>query len=203
MTMELSGYRKAGILVFLFLALPLALYLALFHTYEVEVELAGFTWQREIDVEFFGPLEQRSWSSHPDDAYNITGKREVHHYTRTCIKVGKATTCYHTPVYRTRFYYSVDRWQFARTVSSSGNTRSDPAPFWPEYTLANQDLTGYNQEREKPNGRREVYSIHFVDESGNEYSYQTSQDGWNKFSFREYVIVIDIWGRVQRNPLQE
>lgn len=44
------------------------------------------------------------------------------------------------PVYATKYYYDIDKWVVDRTESSKG---ADTVPYWPEYTLAENERTGF------------------------------------------------------------
>lgn len=47
---------------------------------EVPVTVVGFSWERKIDIETFGPVQESSWYSAPAGAYNVSSSQEIHHY---------------------------------------------------------------------------------------------------------------------------
>lgn len=47
---------------------------------EVNVSVVGFEWQRTVEIENFGPVQETSWSSPPAGAYSISSQSEIHHY---------------------------------------------------------------------------------------------------------------------------
>lgn len=59
--------------------LALIVWLLLWKT-EVNVSVVGFEWQREVEIESYGPVQESSWSSPPAGAYGITSQEEIHHY---------------------------------------------------------------------------------------------------------------------------
>lgn len=47
---------------------------------EIPVQIEGFSWERETDIENFGPVSESSWDYPPSGAYSISSREEVHHY---------------------------------------------------------------------------------------------------------------------------
>lgn len=52
---------------------------------EVEVKVVGFAWERKVDIENYGPIQESSWSSPPSGAYSISSQSEIHHYNTVVI----------------------------------------------------------------------------------------------------------------------
>jgi hypothetical protein len=47
---------------------------------EIPVTVIGFSWERSVDIEAYGPHEESSWSIPPTGAYGISSRQEIHHY---------------------------------------------------------------------------------------------------------------------------
>jgi hypothetical protein len=47
---------------------------------QVPVTVVGFSWERTVDIEAYGPHQESSWDSPPSGAYSITSRTEIHHY---------------------------------------------------------------------------------------------------------------------------
>lgn len=72
-------------------------------------------------------------------------------FTESTYSTPRYRTEYHTetyeepvyrsePVYATKYYYDIDKWIVDREEKSEG---ADNEPYWPEYTLAENERTGY------------------------------------------------------------
>ena len=81
------------------------------------------------------------------------------------------------PVYDTWYQYTVQRWQYDRTLTASG---TDDAPYWPELTLA--------ADTEREGGRDEEYRIVFADKDGT-YPLRMTQGEWEKYSVGDAVVL--------------
>lgn len=47
---------------------------------EVNFQVNGFAWQREVRIQKYGPQKYSSWDSPPTGAYSVSSRQEVHHY---------------------------------------------------------------------------------------------------------------------------
>lgn len=47
---------------------------------EIPVLVTGFSWERSVDIEVYGPHSESCWDSPPAGAYNVSSALEVHHY---------------------------------------------------------------------------------------------------------------------------
>ncbi|MBR1606219.1 MAG: zinc ribbon domain-containing protein [Clostridia bacterium] len=81
------------------------------------------------------------------------------------------------PVYDTWYQYTVQRWQYDRTLTASG---TDDAPYWPQLTLA--------ADTEREGGRDEEYRIVFADKDGT-YPLRMTQGEWEKYSVGDAVVL--------------
>lgn len=104
-------------------------------------------------------------------------------------------------IYATWYTYDIDRWTHSRSVSTSGNQRDDPAPYWGEFTLncANQAVIGCERE----SGREQTYYVFFRDEEGKIKKYEeNSQDDWNQYQIgASYTLRINHFGQIRNDPL--
>lgn len=117
-------------------------------THEETATVAGKNWQREIQVEKFGPVSASAWcDSMPGDAYGVSQSREQRssrsipdgqscHDVRvdkgdgTFVKHRECTPRYREePIYDNRCRYQVNRWQGYRTVKTGPQNAA--APMWP------------------------------------------------------------------------
>lgn len=84
------------------------------------------------------------------------------------------TETYKEPIYRdepryaTKYYYDIDKWVVDRTEESKG---ADDDPYWPEYTLAENERTGY---------QGAAYIV-LVKTDKKEYSVPLSLEDWQTF----------------------
>ena len=81
------------------------------------------------------------------------------------------------PVYGTKYYYRVQRWQYARTETAQGETD----PYWPEFTL--KDGT------ERESGRSELYRMSFVDKDGKRFVETLPYETWSRYKKGDGVSV--------------
>jgi hypothetical protein len=144
--------RRLGLLAALGLLLVLAfcgwsVFRAL-KTAEEQVTVAGFEWERSIDVEAYRTVREEAWEGElPSGARPVSSSREVHHKERERagtrrIKTGtrdlgngffedvyaEEPVYTERPVYRTRIRFDVERWVHARSERASGR---DQSPAWP------------------------------------------------------------------------
>jgi len=90
------------------------------------------------------------------------------------------------PVYATWYDYSIQRWEFDRTLTAAGK---EDTPYWPQV-----DLSGVT---ERESGRREQYNILFTYKDSS-YPLQMSYVEWDKYSIGDNVVLtISAGGRVQ------
>ncbi len=161
---------------------------------DVNIEVAGHRWAREIDVESLKPKADSSWcDSRPADAYDISKRREqrstkqipdgeecstrnVDRGDGTFERRRECRTKYRDePVYDDKCYYTVDRWQLVRTAKSGGKGVA-PEPAWPAVNLTRTG-TCIGCEREGP--RRETYTLDLAGEDGKTYDCSVPMARWH------------------------
>lgn len=81
------------------------------------------------------------------------------------------------PVYRTKYYYEIERWVYDRTVTSQA---ADKQPMWPELNLA---------ENERESSRKETYTVTGKDEEGEEYTFTLSYADWERVHLGQEIEV--------------
>jgi len=135
-----------------------------FWTQDVSVSVAGHRWEREIKIEAYGPQSDSAWCDQmPASAYDVSRSREVRDHRRvpdgeTCSsrRVDQGDGTYRTeqvcetkyreePIYDDRCRYTVDRWDYARSVNVAGTDRD---PHWPEFSLNGAGRSCHGCERE-------------------------------------------------------
>ncbi|MBQ8299113.1 MAG: hypothetical protein IJX99_04495 [Clostridia bacterium] len=79
------------------------------------------------------------------------------------------------PVYRTKYYYDIERWVYCRSVSTSGN---DQSPYWGEVRLA---------AKERESSRAEQYWITGLDEKEKELKVTLSYSDWSSIRVGQVV----------------
>jgi hypothetical protein len=98
------------------------------------VTVAGFEWERTVEIENRETVRQESWADEvPEGARIIARRRMVHHVERRQAGTRDGRPAYRDErVYAQRVAYDVDRWSVVRTLRSSGRDRS---PRWPDIRL--------------------------------------------------------------------
>ncbi len=86
---EEEAKRKRRIKIFKIVGISVgSLFLLLFMLLwkkEIPVMVTGFSWERSVDIEVYGPHSEASWDSPPAGAYSISSASEVHHYNTIVI----------------------------------------------------------------------------------------------------------------------
>ena len=80
-------------------------------------------------------------------------------------------------VYRTKYYYEIDKWLYERSVKTSGK---DKNPYWGEVKLSSD---------ERISSKRETYSIIGLNKKGKEKSITLSYEDWNSLKVGETVTL--------------
>lgn len=145
-------------------------------TKEVSAVLTDHSWQHTLAIEQYGPKADKAWcDAMPRDAYgDIQRKREVRSYQQvpdgeqcdtrridqgdgTYVERQECTTVYRKePVYDTRCYFTVDRWQYERTETAQAQ---DQNPYWPAAKLQRE---GSCRGCERIAAREARYVLHFI-----------------------------------------
>jgi hypothetical protein len=169
------------------------------------VVLADKQWDREIEIERLQAFSDNAvCSSMPGDAYNVSRRREQidtrrvqdgETCTRQQVDQGDGTfreqrVCSpnyrEEPVYGDMCYYSIDRWETERTVSSNG--ASGMQPYWAE---ANIIRSGSCRGCEREGTRREVYVLVLTADGGKQYECEVDSDVWNEARI-ESIWTLDV-----------
>lgn len=173
-------------------------------THETTATVSSRTWQREIQIEKFGPVADSAWcDSMPGDAYAISQSREQRstrsipdgqtcHDERidkgdgTFVKRRECTPRYREePVYDNRCRFQVNRWRPYRSVVAGPQTAA--APVWP--ALGPIDSAGGNNlsgmagslmGSERAGQRSENYVLH-LQAGGKTWTCNVSENVWNKY----------------------
>lgn len=173
----------------------IAMGILLTRTHEATASVSSRTWQRDIQIEQFGPVSDSAWcDSLPGDAYAVTQSREQRSTQRiedgqTCrderIDKGDGTFVKHrecTPRYReqavydNRCRYQVNRWRTTRSVKAGPDTA--PTPMWPSLSTMNGLATGMGAERAGVRSERYVLSL----QSGSKtWTCNVPEAVWNKY----------------------
>ena len=178
----------------LMIGVLLALALILTWTRATLVEVVGHTWEREVAIERYGPVQRSAWCDGlPGDARVIDsfpaqrGSRQVPDGEDCAMRrqdQGDGTyreTVECRPRYRAepvmdrRCTYVVDRWTVVRTATASGSG-FDPRPRWPQPVLARQ---GQCDGCERLGARTESYQVTLRElESGRTHRCRVSEPRW-------------------------
>jgi hypothetical protein len=172
----------AGCLVLGFIGLIVVM---LVWTKPAGLQVAGHEWKREIDVERFGPVEERDWCDELPSGASVKGRSRA---VRSHDQVQKGEKCStrkrdngdgtfsesrecepvyeDKPVYSDECRYTIDKWSKQRTLTAGGNSVAE-TPKWPELTLAK---SGQCLGCEREGKRRESYSVRFVAKQGGDTS---------------------------------
>ena len=170
--------------------------------HETTATVAGRTWQREIQIEQFGPVSDSAWcDSVPGDAYAVSQSREQRSTRRvedgqTChdepldkgggpfVKRRECTPRYREePIYDNRCRFQVNRWRTYRTVRAGSQTAA--APMWPALgnvgsaaTMNGLAANAMGAERAGP--RSESYVLQ-LQSGGKTWTCNVPEGVWNKY----------------------
>ncbi len=81
------------------------------------------------------------------------------------------------PVYRTKYYYEIEKWVENREEISQG---INDTPYWPEYTLADNERTGYTGE---------IYGLSLKASKEKTYLAYLPQEQWETFEAGDQVEI--------------
>ncbi|MBN1201854.1 MAG: zinc ribbon domain-containing protein [Anaerolineae bacterium] len=180
------------------LAVVAAIIFAITYRKEASGTVDRLEWARTIEIEDFRARAGSDWDeSVPGDAYNMSCHERQRGTER--VQVGSHQECRDVdqgdgsfrrqcntvadyeqrPVYDDWCTFTVDRWDTAREVEAQG-TGKNPAPYWPEYTLAT--ATGrYGEERE--GSRDETYIVVIREDDGDKHECELDDMAeWEKYS---------------------
>ncbi len=164
-----------GIIIIVFVLLAITALIIGLTPKTRDLTVTGVSWARSVDIEKLQTTHESDWTVPEGAKVQYSGK-EIHHYATVfshyvIIKNGSNTffqPIYRPePVYGTKYYYDIDRWEFDYTATSSGH---DQKPYWPDYSLESNQREG------------EKKAEYFVDASyKNKVStYTISYEDWQK-----------------------
>jgi len=160
-------------------------------------QVSALTWQRTVEIQDYQPYAKSGWDETvPADAYGQTcdrrerGKRQVPDGShQECKDVDQGDGSFRRecktvqdyseePVYDQWCTYTVDRWDYKRKASTSGEGKSPP-PDWPQVTLASGSGR-YGEER--VGARHETYTVVVRDDGGetHECAFE-DQSTWDQY----------------------
>lgn len=141
----------------------------------VVLELTKAEWKREVKIEQFKEVKDSSWcDALPREAYSVSKKSEVRDHKKipdgeTCrtdrVDRGDGTfvakkVCEpkyrEEPVYADKCYYTINRWQYNRSLVSSG---TDKQPKDPEVVLSKTGTNCLGCEREGERIAKYIFTL--------------------------------------------
>lgn len=99
---------------------------------EETVTVAGFEWERTVEIEAHETVREESWLDEVPKGATIVGRRRQLHHTEK-----------NRPVYKQRAAYDLKRWSVVRTLKAAGQDRS---PRWPDIRLSLGEREGKRSE---------------------------------------------------------
>ncbi|EIJ40939.1 hypothetical protein BegalDRAFT_0012 [Beggiatoa alba B18LD] len=165
--------------------------IAIFWTKNVALTLTAYSWERAIEIEDYKARDDSAWcDAVPSAAYNVSRKSEIKSYQQvpdgescTARRVDQGDGTFRTedvcqpkyrsePIYADKCYYSINRWQFSRAVTTEGVNHS---PQWGSFQLKGNGSNCLGCERE---GKRTgAYYLHLTDKK-NEYRCDVAEKQW-------------------------
>lgn len=200
-----------GVVVLMLIGLGLT---ALLWKRDASFAVQSHSWQRQIDIESFGPVKESAWCNElPSGAKGVNRYRAVRSHKDVQVgedcqtrKVDNGDGTFREkqeckprykkePVEDDKCDFTVDKWSKARTLNAQGSAVT-PEPSWPDVKLTRAGCTTLGCEREGP--RRETYTIVFKNtEDGETGDCSFDQPKWQSFKpdaqFKAKVGVIGGW----------
>jgi len=156
--------RLLPVLLLLALALVGGIAWLLLRTGDVPVTVAGFEWERTIEVESLRTVRESAWADEvPSGARTLSRERAVRRHERIQVGTERVKTGVRDlgnglfediyedrpvyqdrPVYAERVTYEVERWRPERRAEARGTDRS---PRWPEPRLGRSEREARRSER--------------------------------------------------------
>lgn len=133
-----------------------------------KVTYVSWTWS--VPFYKYTQHEEKSWYRPPKDAYDIIKKKE---YRKTITKTDSKGKTYTEDVYDIRYYYSINKWDYAYCINTTGIDRN------PYESVSDIDTylgDGYPQLGDiKRGNREEKYECNI-----NGIVFEISKDDWNR-----------------------
>lgn len=160
------------------------------------VTVAGHTWEREIRIEQYQAVRDSDWQDNvPSGAYNRSCERRERDTRRvpdgeecrterrdngdgTFTEREVCETVYRDePVYDQWCTYSVDEWDYERSITTTGTL--DESPAWGTVDLA---CTATRRGCEREADRRETYTVTFSGTDGETYDCSYDRGEWENIA---------------------
>lgn len=168
----------------------------------VLASIAGFSWQRIVELEHYIWVKENSYGGYPKGSRDRSSTPEIYHTyevtgynTRTTYNADGTTSTTSEPIHsmvphiRTKYMYEIQRWCKSREVVAEGRNRKT---YWPSYVL-NPD----NQERVRT--MKEKYLVSFQTAKGKQYQRKLPESGWITLDDHQaYRLRVTLFGRVTR-----
>lgn len=187
---------------------------AVFWKKDASFTVAEQSWQREIDVERFGPVNDSAWCDELPSGAKLQRRYQATRSTEK-VKVGEdcqtrkvdqgdgtfkekreCTPKYESkPVKADKCDYAIDRWSTTRTLKAQGNGTA-PEPAWPPLDLKKVGCASLGCERE--GSKRETYKVVFKNTAdGDTGECNFAQSQWRAYppggTFNAKVGVVGSW----------
>jgi len=183
------------------------------------VTLRSMTWENKIDVQTFSLVYESGWSLPADARLDhtaweyygteryISGYRDVtDHRLYNCGTRKNPRTCYRNTthreaiyssrsVYRTKYYYTIDRWITTRQLVAHG---TDNKPYWPNRSdLRTSSTIQYGSERTGITYSH--YAVFFVDSDNYEYQADVTLSAYTGYIIGEhYTLTLNIFNIIMK-----
>ena len=158
-------------------------------------------WCWAIPVYEYSVHEENQWNSAPDGAYDISKSREIHHWDTvvdsewTDNNGNKHQSTHDEPVYRWKYYYKINKWDFIQDICSVG---FDKKPYEAECNLEFNVVNAKIGDR-KRGEHKEEYQVFGNIGSGKDIWYDLDKSDWEKIeiggkiSFKKFRFGSKIW----------
>lgn len=97
--------------------------------------------------------------------------------TETYTEVVKTPVYKKVPIYKTKYYYEIDKWVYCRSIDSKEN---DKNPYWGKVSLSKDEREG---------SKSESYMIVATNKDGEKGTYYVDFDDWNQINIGEILNV--------------
>jgi hypothetical protein len=186
-----------GLLVVFAVVIALVTLVALWKK-DVAITVVGHSWEREVRIESFGPVESTDWRTEiPAGAQIISCSlqskgtrriqvgedcqiRKVDNGDGTFSEERECSPRYlEEPVKEEKCAYRVDKWAYSRSEAARGKSMAE-VPTWPVVQLNMANTAVHGGEREAQ--RLERYVLHFHDHEGEAGTCELAEAKWREIS---------------------
>lgn len=168
--------------------------LVIFWRKDVALTVNGHSWEREVRIETFGPVESSDWRNEiPAGAQVLScsqqqrgtkktpdgedcSLRRIDNGDGTFTEKQECTTRYREePENAEKCTYRINKWAYSRSETTRGQSLSQ-MPAWPVVNLAMENMAALGGERAAQ--RLERYELQFTDQEGKPGTCQLSEVKW-------------------------